>query len=50
MLFLLVIKPLHLLFRRAQEMQLLEKLSLQCDNISMSLYADDVAIFIKPTT
>jgi hypothetical protein len=50
MLFLLVMKPLHRLFKKAQETNLLDKVSKGCHEFRISLYADDAAVFIKPTT
>jgi hypothetical protein len=50
MLFLLAMEPLHMLFKRAQEAGLLSKVSPSCDMFRISLYADVVALFIKPTT
>jgi hypothetical protein len=49
MFFLLAIEPLHMLFKRAQEMGLLSKLSKDYDNFRISLYVDDVAMFLAPT-
>jgi hypothetical protein len=49
MLFLLAIKPLHRLFKKAQEVGLLSKVSKSCDNFRMFLYPDAAALFIKPT-
>jgi hypothetical protein len=49
MLFLFSMEPLHKLFRRAQEMGLLSNLSKGCDDFRVSLYADDVAVFIRPS-
>jgi hypothetical protein len=48
MLFLLAMEPLHTLIAKAQEDGLLSSLSRSCDTFRMSLYADVVAIFIKP--
>jgi hypothetical protein len=42
-------EPLHRLFRKAQELGMLSTISDGCDMFRMSLYADDVAVFIKPT-
>jgi hypothetical protein len=42
-------EPLHRLFKKAQEIGLLHKLSKGCDAFRMLLYADDVAVFINPT-
>jgi hypothetical protein len=49
MLFLLAMEPLHRLFRKAQEDNLLSKVSKGCDTFRASFYADDVVVFIKPT-
>jgi hypothetical protein len=48
MIFLLTMEPLHKLFQKAQHVGLLQKLSRGCDRFKASLYADDVAPFIKP--
>jgi hypothetical protein len=48
MLFLLAIELLHMLFKRAQELGLLSKLSANYDNFRVSLYADDAAVFLAP--
>jgi hypothetical protein len=49
MLFLLAIEPLHRLFGKAQSLNLLGSLTRSCDTFRMSLYADDVVVFIKPS-
>jgi superfamily II helicase len=49
MVFLLAMEPLHRLFQRAQEENLLSKVSNGCQAFRVSLYADDVVVFIKPT-
>jgi hypothetical protein len=49
MLFLLAMEPLLLLFRKAQEEGLLQKLCLKCDACRVSLYANDAALFMNPT-
>jgi hypothetical protein len=49
MLFLLSMEPLHRLFYKAQHDGLLSKLSNGCDRFIVSLYTDDVAVFIRPT-
>jgi hypothetical protein len=46
MLFLLAIEPLHRLFGKAQSLNLLGSLT---RSFRMSLYVDDVAVFIKPS-
>jgi hypothetical protein len=43
-------EPLHRLFKKAQEQGILQQLSNGCDTFRVSLYADDVAIFINPTS
>jgi hypothetical protein len=48
MLFLLAMEPLHRLVAKAQQIGLLHSLSKICDTFRMSLYVDDVAVFIKP--
>jgi hypothetical protein len=48
MLFLLAMVPLHMLFKKAQDVGLLQKLSPLCDTFRVSLYADDVALFLNP--
>lgn len=50
MLFLLAMEPLHQLFARAQQEGLIQKLSNGCDTFRMSLYADDAAVFVNPST
>jgi hypothetical protein len=49
MLFLLAMEPLHRLFNKAQEWRLLKELSPACDTFRVSLFADDVAVFIRPS-
>jgi retron-type reverse transcriptase len=49
MIFLLAMELLHILFRKAQDAELLGCLSRECDTFRVSLYADDVAIFINPS-
>jgi hypothetical protein len=49
MLFLFAMEPLHRLFKKAQDLGLLDSLSASCDTFRMSLYADDVAAFVNPT-
>jgi hypothetical protein len=49
MLFLLAMEHLHRLFRKAQEDNLLSKVSKGCDTFRVFLYADDAIVFIKPT-
>jgi hypothetical protein len=48
MLFLLAMEPLHRLFKKAQDLGLLEKVSSTYDNFKMTLYADGAIVFIKP--
>jgi hypothetical protein len=49
MLFILVMETLHRMSSKAQSMGILDSLNLGSDAFRMSIYADDVAIFIKPT-
>jgi hypothetical protein len=49
MLFLLAMEPLHRLFKKAQKTNLLDKVRKGCHEFRISLYADDAAVFIKPT-
>jgi hypothetical protein len=49
MLFSLAMKPLHRLFKKAQQTGLLQHLSNGCEAFRVFLYADDAAVFIKPT-
>jgi hypothetical protein len=49
MLFLLAMEPLHILFKYAQGLGALNFLHNNCASFRMSLYADDVAVFITPT-
>jgi hypothetical protein len=49
MLFLLAMEPLHLLCKKAQELNLLRKLSPACKTFRISLYVDDVALFLNPS-
>jgi hypothetical protein len=46
-LFLLAMEPLHMLFKKAQDGLLLQKLSPLCDTFRVSLYADDEALFLN---
>lgn len=48
-LFLLALEPLHRLFKLAQELGGLERLSKGCEAFRVSLYADDAAVFIQPS-
>jgi hypothetical protein len=50
MLFLLVMEPLHRLFKKAQEQKLLDKVGKGCQDFRLSLYVDVAVVFIKPTT
>jgi hypothetical protein len=50
MLFLLAMEHLNLLFKKAQNDGLLSNLNPQFEAFRVSMYADDVAIFIGPTT
>lgn len=49
LLFLLAIEPLHKLFQLAQQLGIIQKLQCHADNFRIPLYADDAALFIKPT-
>jgi hypothetical protein len=49
MLFLLAIEPLHMLFKAAQAIGVLDKLSHDCEMFRVSLYVDDAALFINPS-
>jgi hypothetical protein len=49
MLFLLAMEPLKLLFKKAQQAQLINKLTPNCDPFRVSLYADDATLFLKPS-
>jgi hypothetical protein len=48
MMYLLAMEPLHMLFRKAQEAKLINKLSPNCDSFKVSLYTDDAALFLNP--
>uniref|UniRef100_A0A8R7PW81 Reverse transcriptase domain-containing protein n=1 Tax=Triticum urartu TaxID=4572 RepID=A0A8R7PW81_TRIUA len=48
MLFLLVMEPLHRLFQRASEMHLLTPLAPSGLRTRISMFADDVMLFLKP--
>jgi hypothetical protein len=50
MLFLLAMEPLFRLFNKAQDLGLLDRVSKGCERFWVSLYADDVTMFIKPTS
>jgi hypothetical protein len=49
LLFILAMEPLHRLIKKAQDMGLLPMLSKGCQEYRVSMYADDAAIFIRPT-
>lgn len=49
LLFILAIDPLHRLFEVATERGLLSKLNGRSARLRVSMYADDAAIFLKPT-
>jgi hypothetical protein len=49
MLFLLAMEPLHMLFKKAQEVGLLKKPIPICDAFRSSLYADDATLFVNPS-
>jgi hypothetical protein len=48
MLFLLAMEPLHLLFQKAQQAQILHSITPVYDRFRITLYADDAALFIWP--
>jgi hypothetical protein len=50
MLFLLAMEPLYLLFQYAQSMGALSFLHGSCAHFRVSLYADDAAVFINPSS
>jgi hypothetical protein len=49
MIFLLAMEHLFRLFKNAQDMGLLEKVSKGCERFRVSLYVDDATMFIKLT-
>lgn len=49
LLFLLAMEPLHRLLHIAQQRGLFLDLSKGCKDFRISMYADDAAVFIKPT-
>jgi hypothetical protein len=49
MIFLLAMEPLHRLFKKAQDNGLLDIVTKSCESFRVSLYADDAAVFIKPS-
>jgi hypothetical protein len=49
MLFILAMDPLHKLLQRAAESGILSLITPRSSEIKVSLYADDTAIFAKPT-
>jgi hypothetical protein len=49
MLFLLAIEPLHLLFQKAQQLGALSKLQGCKATFRMSMYANDVVVFVNTT-
>jgi hypothetical protein len=49
MIFLPAMEPLHRMFSYAQSVGVLNYLHDTCASFRMSLYADDVAVFIMPT-
>jgi hypothetical protein len=49
MLFLLAMEPLQLLFKKAMQTQLINKLTHNYDSFRVSLYADDATLFLKPS-
>jgi hypothetical protein len=50
MLFLLAMEPLHRLFQEAQSVGALQQFHKHSSRFRVSLYADDAAVFIKPTS
>jgi hypothetical protein len=48
MLFLFTMELLQILFKKAHEVNLLQKLRPNCDTCKVSLYTDDAALFIQP--
>jgi hypothetical protein len=42
-------EPLHRLFKKAQDIGLLDRVSKNYEKFRVSLYADTVALFIKPS-
>jgi hypothetical protein len=44
--FLLAMEPFHLLFRKAQQTDLLQNIGIAGDSFRVSLYANDVAVFV----
>jgi hypothetical protein len=50
MLFLLTMERLHRLFQKAQQQGILQRLSNGCDTFRVSLYANDAAVFINPSS
>jgi hypothetical protein len=48
-LFLLVMESLQLLFRKVQQTGMLNPLHDSWANFKVSLYVDDMAVFINPT-
>lgn len=49
MIFLLAMEPLHRMFQWHITWGALHVVHSNCSNFKMSLYADDTALFIKPT-
>jgi hypothetical protein len=49
MIFLLAMEPLPRMFSYAQSAGVLNCIHDKCASFRMSLYADDVAVFIKPS-
>jgi hypothetical protein len=43
-------EPLHRLFKKAQEVGILQKVSTACDTFRVSLYADDASVFKHPSS
>jgi hypothetical protein len=49
MLFLLAMQPLHMLFKKTQDLILRSKFSSTCDTFRVSMYSDNAAVLITPT-
>jgi hypothetical protein len=49
MLFLLAMEPLHRLFKRAQDLNLLDSVVKSCKVYIIPLYVDDAALLIRPS-
>jgi hypothetical protein len=49
MLFLLAMEPLHMLFKAAHDVGVLDQPSPICERFRVSLYVDAAIVFINPT-